>query len=290
MIAWVAGEGAAVSLRFLLYLDLLLLAGLSLCSGRTVPDEAPAYVIAWFALTGAVLTLLLWLATAFAMVGGDRTLLDAEMLQFLAFETPMGIASIVRLLILAVLAIVVFSVPRSRQALLAVAAIATLAWSGHAGASEGSVGALHRASDIVHLIAASAWLGTLVLLLTALARPTSTPVLIGALRRFAGTGTLIVAALLVTGLVNLWAIVGLGGFPAMTSSDYGQVLGMKLALFAMMLGFAAFNRWRLTPCLEGASGAPVHRLRVSVAFETVLAVAVILAVAVLGTLSPSGMS
>ncbi len=290
MIAWAAGESAAVTLRFLVYLDLLLLAGLSLCAGRTMPGEAPVYPIAWLAIAGAVLTLVQWLATALAMVGGNMALLDAEMLGFLAFETPMGISGVARLSLLAVLAMAVLGVRRARwlHGLLAVGAIATLAWSGHAGASEGVVGAIHRASDIVHLIAASAWLGMLALLLGAIFQRTSTPVLIAALRRFAGPGTLIVAALLVSGLINLWAIVGIGALPQLIASDYGRVLGLKLVLFTVMLGFAALNRWHLTPRLQGPSGAPARRLQNSVSLETGLAVGVILAVAALGTMSPTG--
>ncbi len=34
-----------------------------------------------------------------------------------------------------------------------------LLWSGHAGATEGAIGALHRFSDIAHMIAASLWIG-----------------------------------------------------------------------------------------------------------------------------------
>ena len=50
---------------------------------------------------------------------------------------------------------------------LASLALATAAWTGHAGATEAGQGALHRASDVLHLLAAATWLGALVLFLAA---------------------------------------------------------------------------------------------------------------------------
>src|SRR3546814_3162192 len=40
-------------------------------------------------------------------------------------------------------------------------AVATLVWAGHAGATEGTAGTVHRVSDILHLIAAAAWIGAI---------------------------------------------------------------------------------------------------------------------------------
>ena len=290
MIAWAAGEGAAVTLRFLVYLDLLLLAGLTLCARRTVPFEVSARIVAVLAALGALLTVAQFTATALAMTGGDTSMLDREMLRYLAVETPMGVSSMARFVLLVLIAVVAIFNARTRSTiLLAVAAMATLAWSGHAGASEGGVGILHRASDIVHLVAASAWLGTLALLLLALARShTPTTELIAALRRFAVTGTLIVGALILSGIVNLWVIAGFEALPTLAATEYGRTLILKLSLFAAMLGFAAYNRWHLTPRLERAADESVRSLRASVSLEAAAAVGVILTVAFLGTQSPTG--
>lgn len=279
----------AVALRFLVYLDLLLLAGLLLCAPRIVPGRVPARSTAGLAFVGAILSIAQLLATALAMTGGDTAALDAEMLRFIAIETPAGLSGIARVSLLAMLAITAIYAPGARvlHRLLAIFALAALAWTGHAGASEGSIGAIHRASDILHLIAAAAWLGTLALLLRALiGSGTATANLIVALRRFATIGTLIVATLIVTGVVNLWAIAGLEALPELATGAYGRTLALKLALFAAMLGFAALNRWRLVPRLEAAQLSPVQGLRASVALETALAVGVVLAVALLGTLAP----
>ena len=280
-----------MTLRALVYLDLLLLAGLLLCARRTAPAEVSAPVIAGLAGAGAILAVAQLGVMALAMAGGDTAMLDAPMLRFIAFETSAGLSIIVRFLCLAAVAVLAARAARNRvpHTVLALIALAALAWAGHAGASEGTTGTLHRAADILHLIAASAWLATLALLLYALARShAATADLIAALRRFAVTGTLIVGTLLVTGAVNLWAIAGLDSLPALAASDYGRVLGLKLMLFAAMLAFAGFNRWRLTPRLEVASRSAVRGLQASVALETLFAIGVILAVALLGTLSPNG--
>ncbi len=280
-----------MTLRFLVYLDQLLLAGLTLCARRTMPFEVSALTIAMLAGAGALLTVAQFAVTALGMTGGDTAMLDREMLRYLAVETPMGISGIARFVLLVLIAVVAMSTARARLAILilALAAVATLAWSGHAGASEGGIGILHRASDIVHVIAASAWLGTLALLLLAIARlDTLNAELIAALGRFAVTGTLIVGALILSGIVNLWAIVGFKALPALVATDYGRMLILKLLLFAAMLGFAAYNRWRLVPRLERSANEGARSLRASVSLEAAAAVGVILAVAVLGTQSPTG--
>ena len=40
--------------------------------------------------------------------------------------------------------------------------LGSLAWSGHAAGAEGVAGALHRLSDVIHLVAAGVWVGGLV--------------------------------------------------------------------------------------------------------------------------------
>ena len=68
----------------------------------------------------------------------------------------------------------------------------------------------------------------------------------------------------------------------------GKTLLVKLALFAGMLMLAALNRFQLTPALTGTSilSTTLRHLRLSLVTETLLALLVIAAVAVLGTLPP----
>jgi putative copper resistance protein D len=289
MIAALAGEGVAVALRFLLYLDLMAIAGLLLCARRTAPAEVPLRAIAVLAGSGVAITAAHFAASAAAMVGGDATLLDAEMLRFIALETSHGQGAAVRLLALATLAAVVLHSGRFRlmATMLGVVALASLAWSGHAGGGEGATGILHKASDIIHLIAAAVWIGTLALLLMSLVRrETAIDEIVAALRRFATTGTLVVGVLIVTGVINLAMIADLASPTGLIASDYGQTLAAKVGLFLAMLAFAAANRWRFTPQLEHADGLDTRAIRMSLSLELCLGIAAVLVVALLGTLSP----
>ena len=72
-----------------------------------------------------------------------------------------------------------------------------------------------------------------------------------------------------------------------------ELLLVKLALFAAMLGLAALHRWRVVPRLEGevlAGGGSrsLQTLRLTVTIEATLAVLIIAAVSILGTLNPHG--
>ena len=114
-----------------------------------------------------------------------------------------------------------------------------------------------------------------------------------ALASFASTGTILVAALVATGIGNMLAIVGLTGLVRLPFSLYGQLLVAKLLLFAVMLALAAANRFRLVPRFETAMTAGDHRralgaLRRSLTVEASCAIAILALVAWLGTLDPSG--
>src|SRR3546814_16788952 len=77
---------------------------------------------------------------------------------------------------------------------------------------QGSIGWVHLSADIVHLLAAGAWIAAILALGTLLLRAHRSMVrgdaehLHRALARFATVGTLAVALLVVTGLVNSWLL------------------------------------------------------------------------------------
>lgn len=288
MIGAMAGESVAVALRFLLYLDLMAVAGLLLCARGTAPAEVSPRLIVLLAGIGVVVTAAHFAASAAAMVGGDAALLDTEMLRFIALEMSHGQGAAVRLLALGALAMLARSSRSSMlPTMLGVVALGSLAWSGHAGAGEGGAGLLHKASDILHLIAAAIWIGTLALLLVAIGRRApAIDDIVQALRRFATIGTAVVGVLIVTGVLNLAMIADLGRPTDLIASAYGQTLAVKVALFLAMLAFAAANRWRFTPQLEDAAGRDTRAIRMSLSLELCLGIAVVLVVALLGTLSP----
>lgn len=87
---------------------------------------------------------------------------------------------------------------------------------------------------------------------------------------FSTLGILSVGTLLVTGTINTWYLAG--SVPALTDTDYGRLLLIKVALFLGMVAIAAVNRLRLTPRLIAAASpramrAALRQLRRNVAIE-----------------------
>ncbi len=167
-----------------------------------------------------------------------------------------------------------------------------------ARAGEGTAGLIHLGGDIVHLLAASTWLGALALLL-ALVRPGAhvtrerAEVAHVALAGFGWTGTVAVALIVLTGVANAAFTVDTAALPTLGASAYGRLLFAKLVLFAAMLGCAVLNRYGLTPALQASIARGELRpslvvLRRNIAIETGLAFAVLALVSWLGMLEPGG--
>lgn len=127
--------------------------------------------------------------------------------------------------------------------IFAASLVGSLAWAGHAIGAQGSEGIVHPAADVLHLIAAAAWVGTLVplaLLLSMTGEDVDLlPMARTATLRFSTLGIASVPTLLLTGTVNAWYLVG--SVSALTESNYGRLLLIKGALFLTMVGIAAFN-------------------------------------------------
>lgn len=93
----------------------------------------------------------------------------------------------------------------------------------------------------------------------------------------------IVGVLTIVGALTLWILTD--NIFAALATPYGQFFAMKLALFAAVMGFAAWNKLRLTPALlRGESGAAL-RLRQSVRLEAALIGAILIVTAATTTLS-----
>jgi len=271
-------------------------------SGPSTADDGwPRRLVlfgAALAFVGAAFGLVVQTAT---MAGAFAEAIKPASLGFMVSETTLGRAAVMRALA-ALLAFVLILVLKPRRSAWATAAAlggvvaASLAWMGHGAATEGPGASLHLVSDVLHSLAASVWIGALVMFLMMLLRsgrsPDATRALHAALHGFAGLGSLLVAVLLATGLVNSWFLVGPSRITGLLTTDYGRLLSLKLVLFAAMLGLAAANRFRLTPALgvqlegSGDPGTALARLRSSLLLETAAGVGVLALVAWLGTLAP----
>jgi len=268
-----------------------------------IAEPAGAKVRASFAALRHQLTVLKWFALALTILSGAAwlVLLASDILGAsitdvclhggawpVLFDTRFGLVWCVRL-VLALLLGVLIRQPATRGLQLAAAAalIALPALVGHAGASPGMAGNFHLVSDMVHLLAAGAWLGGLPAFALLLARARSEPgwddVAVTATRRFSVVGILSVGGLLASGLTNSWYL--LSGPRDLVTTDYGRLVALKIGLFAAMVTVAAVNRFYLTPRLPERSALRAL-LRNSIA-EIGLGLCVVLFVAILGTLPPA---
>jgi copper resistance protein D len=244
----------------------------------------------WSALVIAFVSGVIWLL----LVSAD--ILDLSVLDVCVHggawsvltETRFGTLWTARLGLALLLAVLLLR-PRAAPLQLAAAAglIVLLAWVGHAGATLGPAGTLHLASDIGHLMAAGAWLGGLpaLAMLLAWTRKASVPggFAARATARFSRLGTVSVAVLLATGIVNSWFL--LSGPRDLWATDYGRLVLLKVLLFVAMVGIAAVNRFRLTPRLPAARA--LRSLQRNSLAETGLGLVVLLVVGAMGTMEPA---
>jgi putative copper resistance protein D len=243
----------------------------------------------WLAGLGLLASLASILVLAAQMSGGMAGAVDPSILWAVINGTDAGKAWIVRLL--AVL-IALYAARAARPLSLVRAsgvALASLAWSGHAAAEEGLFGYIRLVGDILHLLAAGVWVGALAAFVGLVVRKSAAAVTGAALSTFSGVGSAVVAILVATGLINTWHSVDWRPLPILTTSLWGQLLLVKLALFGAMLLLAAANRFLLTPRLQvRSSGVEPDQghLRASLIVELSLGVAVLAIVSVLGTLAP----
>lgn len=297
-----------IGVRFALYLGLAALFGLSAFSlyGLKTRERGNALALRPWLVGSALVSLLLsvgWLLLmASSMAGSPLWPVDQEAVGGLLTGSAIGTAWKIRILAL-VIAAPAAMLAAGRSSWLSVVmlasaiALATLAWTGHGAMDDGASGWVHLAADILHMIASGAWVGALLGLILLVSRPATRldashlGVAHRALHGFGSIGTLVVATIVITGLVNGWMLVGFGNVLKLATTLYGQLLLAKLALFITMLGLAALNRFRLTPAFKRAiAGADHHGalivLRRSLAIETGCVIFILGLVAWLGTLAP----
>ena len=263
--------------------------------------------IIWVSLLAGFISAWMWLVLLTARLSDVPavSVLSGGPLWMVLSETDFGQIWGVRLLLMLVLAAVLllrrnrFDRSRSMQGssiALALSLVGSLAWAGHAAANMGSdlKGNAHLLGDILHLVAAAAWVGALIplALLLNLSSDESLSLLkvsrIATLR-FSTLGIVSVGTILLTGLNNTWVLAG--SIHALTGTDYGRLLVVKLILFLLMLGVATVNRFKLTPLMVqendiSAALEAVRRLRRNALVEASLGVLILVIVAILGAMSP----
>jgi copper resistance protein D len=258
--------------------------------------------IAWIGLALIVLSGIAWLLLQTSAMSGrplGEALADGVAWIVLT-QTQFGMVSIARGAILTLLAVSLL-LPRTRSQplvapIVAAALLAAIAWTGHAAGTVGLIGPIHLAADALHLVAAGAWIGGLLPLLLLLGEVrrrndlNGASIALEAARRFSTLGMTTVGALLATGLVNSWILVG--SLRGLVGTDYGRLVAVKVVLFAAMICIAAVNRMVLTPRLANPPGSlpqieALRRLQRNIGIEIAIGLSVFAVVAVLGVLHPA---
>jgi copper transport protein len=131
----------------------------------------------------------------------------------------------------------------------------------------------------VHVSAAGAWLGGLVVLLACLrGRPGDESVRIA--RRFAMSAVIGIAVVAATGVFR--ALTEIGSIANLVSTDYGRLLLAKSFLLLVLVGLGAINHFRSVP----AAGRMLGPLRRVGGIELVVGAIVLLLSASLVNLAP----
>jgi copper transport protein len=203
-------------------------------------------------------------------------------------------------LALAGLALAVAALDRWPVVAVGAAAVAASSFATNGHTRSGVAVAASTAADAVHLLAAAAWGGGLVLLWCTLrarrraargdegstdagaAATESSAVLVA---RFSRLATVAVAGVGLSGLVLTWSQVG--SFDGLTTG-YGWLLISKVSLVVAIGVLALYNHLRLVPAMaRGKATAALAQLRATVRLEALVLVPIVALTAVLVVVTPA---
>lgn len=293
-------EAGLIVSRFVHYIAVLVLFGASLFPLYARPGRAASLAVrlepmlertqlATAAL--AIVSSVPWLFFTAANMSGSLEATDWEALWLVIAETHFGSVWVVRILLASLTILVLLATKKvlefRKVLLLPIAAtlLASLSGIGHTQHSGSLAEMFHVTADALHLLAAGAWIGGLVILAVVLSHPSDDAERV--LQRFSGMGYVAVSVLMLSGLINSWYLVG--DVDRLVSTLYGRVLLAKLVVFVGMLALAVTNRFWLMPLLQKGTDAKVvlKNLRRHVLAEQTLGFLVVLLVSALGTLDPA---
>ena len=235
---------------------------------------ALAASLAWMAVQAVSMTELPW-GEALLAVGG------------IVRDTPFGRAWAVVVLALGIAIALVVAHQRRATPLVSLGVTATIiaaahASAGHAGANGLGVLALVMA---VHVLATAAWAGAVFAAALCLPRG-DVPAVDGPgyARRLSTVATASLAVVALTGGAGAWHELGgtLAPMSPSSSTDWGVVLDVKLALVAVAVALGGFNRFVVMPSLPSGWRRFERVLRI----EAVVLLAALVAAAVLANGEP----
>ena len=236
-----------------------------------------AVAAAAFAVAASVLRIPV--RASFLMGGTFSGAFDPAIVGMVA-ESPLGTSLWVRLGGLALVSLVVVDRRAARAAagLGAVLVCASFAFRGHSLEEPRLVlGVLVT----FHLLGLAFWVGVFAPLHRLAGRDAHAAGALAA--EFSAWAVRIVPALAAAG-VALFVILTADPLAAL-GTPYGQLLAVKLALFTLLLGLAALNRYRLTPALQMRTLRAGANLRRSIRLEALVVLAILATTATLTTVA-----
>jgi putative copper resistance protein D len=239
----------------------------------------------------ALVTAMAWLMLESALMVDDLSAaIDPQAIGAVLTETAFGQVWAAHLVLAAALVGVIVFGPRDRWGPTTVASaalLASLGLVGHAAMQTGLEGVLHRANHAVHLLATGAWLGGLVPFALCLGAYRSADLRKDAVRAMAGFsfwGQIIVAAIVLTGVINI-ALTS-QHVPLPPTTPYRALLVTKIIIVAIMILLALFNRFVLTPRLKRSARA-FAALRLTSAVEIAFGCIVVALVSMFALFDPA---
>ncbi len=193
------------------------------------------------------------------------------------FHTDFGRLMLLRLALLAAIGLAL-AAGRPRSAAL-FAGLAAVVQAGHLHALAIWHGpSLLLASEVLHVLAAATWLGSLpALLVVVITVPPGSAM--AAVRRFAFIGS---GAVLTVGATAAFQAISLAGDPlSLAATAYGRMCLAKLVLLGLLVALALRNQWRLR---RGADAVP--GLGGSIRTALMLAALVLTLAAILSAMAP----
>jgi copper transport protein len=193
---------------------------------------------------------------AYAAGGPIRDVLQTELWREVA-RTEFGRAWLARAVVLCLVLLPLIALLRRGRALphaltdvwrvLLFGLVITVTAAGHA--ITGRWVAVAVVADLVHVTAMAYWIGGLALLLAVL--PSADPAgLRDVVPRFSRRAFISVVVIVASGVLQSWR--QLGSLDALTSSSYGRILLVKVAVVAVMVGLAGLSRRLVRRAMAGA--------------------------------------
>lgn len=281
-------DGLAVLVRAAFYAGALLAAGSVLCLWllSTLPTQVRQRLRVVTPIAGLVALIAAGSGVALEAVflaGNDWTAaLDGELIGFI-LDGPKGLSLAVLLAGLMLSSLIWLR--RLAADWLALAGVFAIAVSfGLTGHTWTAPGLLLNALVTLHVLLLSFWLGVFIPLYR---MSHGDPVRAGAVaHQFGRQAVWAVAGLAAAGLITLHQLTG--GLPAALATLYGQIFAVKLSLFVLVMGFAAYNRLRLTPALMRGESAAADHLRGSLVLESGLLLGILFVTATVTTVTGPG--